>query len=199
MSFRSAVLAALVCAVAVVASPVARAANIVTNGDFGTGDLTGWTSSVSANFPWRSTGTAAETGCVGSGCISGTALEQNFLMQDLSTVVGDSYTLSFDLLATGTPSELKVLFGGVVLADLVNPNLPSFTTFSFAGLIATSSRTTLEFLGRDDPEFIDLTNVSVVDKTSSNSPVPEPGTLALVASGLLGVSGALRKRASAQV
>lgn len=51
MTFWKALAAALVCACAMVASPVAYGANIVTNGDFSTGDLTGWTSNLSLGFP----------------------------------------------------------------------------------------------------------------------------------------------------
>jgi hypothetical protein len=195
MSFWKALTVACVCACGLIVSPQAHGANIVTNGDFSTGDLSGWTSNLALGFPWHSTGTAAESGCVGAPCISGTASEQNFLTQNLTTLVGDSYALSFDALVIGTPSELKVLFGGVVLADLVNPNLSSFTTFTYSGLVASGSTTTLEFLGRDDPGLIDLTNVSVVDQsTAVNSPVPEPATLTLVVSGLLAVAGVRRKR-----
>lgn len=132
---------------------------------------------------------------MGAACISGTASQQNFLEQNLATLAGDSYTLSFDVLSTGTPSELKVLFGGVVLADFVNPSISSFATFTYSGLVAGGSTTTLEFLGRNDPNLIDLTNVSVVDNsTGGHSPVPEPGTLALVVSGLLSMAGFAQRK-----
>jgi hypothetical protein len=177
------------------AAPVAHAANIVTNGDFSTGDLTGWTSNTSVGFPWFSTGSAAQTGCIGDNCIHGTASQQDFLEQSLATVVGDSYTLSFEFKSQGTPSELEALFGGVVISDLVDQNLSSFTTFSYSGLLATSSTTVLEFLGRNDPSELQITNISVVDNgPTGNSPVPEPGTLALAGSGLLSLAGFARRR-----
>ena len=177
------------------AAPFAHAANIVTNGDFSTGDLTGWTSNLSIGFPWFSTGTSAQTGCIGDNCIHGTASQQDFLEQSLATVAGDSYTLSFDFRSQGTPSELEALFGGVVISDLVDANLSSFTTFTYSGLVATSSATLLEFLGRNDPAALQLTNVSVVDNgPTGNSPIPEPGTLVMVGSGLLSLAGLAKRR-----
>lgn len=178
------------------AAPLAHAANIVTNGDFSTGDLTGWTSNSSIAFPWVSTGSWAMTGCIGTNCISGTPSEQSFLEQNLATVAGDSYTLSFDYASGGSPSELKTLFNGVSVSDLIDTNTnASFVNISFPGLVATSSNTLLEFLGRNDPSFVAITNVSVVDNgPTGNSPIPEPGTLALVGSGLMGLAGAARRR-----
>lgn len=130
------------------AAPLAHAANIVTNGDFSTGDLTGWTSNSSIAFPWVSTGSWAMTGCIGTNCISGTPSEQSFLEQNLATVAGDSYTLSFDYASGGSPSELKTLFNGVSVSDLIDTNTnASFVNISFPGLVATSSNTLLEFRG----------------------------------------------------
>ena len=177
------------------AAPFAHAANIVTNGDFSTGDLTGWTSNLSISFPWFSTGSSAQTGCISDSCIRGTVSQQNHLEQTLATVAGDSYTLSFDFKSQGTPSELEALFGGIAASDLVDANLSSFTTFTYSGLVATSSATLLEFLGRNDPSELQITNVSVVDNgPTGNSPIPEPGTLVMVGSGLLSLAGLAKRR-----
>ena len=178
------------------AAPFAHAANIVTNGDFSTGDLTGWTSNQSVLFPWFSTGSWAQTGCVDDTCITGTPSQQSYLEQTLTTVAGDRYTLNFDYASKGTPSELKVLFGGVTVWDLVNLDTNNaFVSVGYSGLVATSSSTVLEFLGRNEPSFIAITNVSVVDNgPTGNSPIPEPGTLVMVGSGLLSLAGLAKRR-----
>jgi len=50
---------------------------------------------------------------------------------------------------------------------------------------ATSTMTLLEFRFRDDPGYEYLDEVSVCDLTPHPAPVPEPGTMLLVGSGVL--------------
>lgn len=183
-------------AFALVASCVATAsaASIVVNGDFQTGTLAGWTSNQSVSFPWviASSGSNfyASTGCVGAPCITGTMAQQSYLYQDLSTVAGTTYALSFDYNPDGgTPNDLEVLFGSTVVANLVNaPNTTLTYTYS---VLATGSTTRLEFLGRQDPSFNFLDNVSA---TGAAGITPEPSTFVLVGSSMLGLAGAVRRR-----
>jgi hypothetical protein len=183
-------------AFALVASCVATAsaASIVTNGDFQTGTFAGWTINPSSSFPWAigSSGPNfyASTGCVGAQCITGTMAEQAYLYQDLSTVAGTTYALSFDYNpSAGTPTELEVLFGSTVVADLVDvPNTTLTYTYS---VLATGSTTRLEFLGRQDPGFDFLDNVSA---TGAAGITPEPSTFVLVGSSMLGLAGAVKRR-----
>jgi hypothetical protein len=180
-------------ALAVVAScaATASAASLVVNGDFQTGTFSGWTVNQTTNNPWRiaSSGSNfyASDGCIGSPCITGPMPGQSYLYQDLSTVAGTSYTLNFDYSpGPGTPTELDVLFGSTVATDLLNvPN--STVTYSFT-LLATGSTTRLEFLGRQDPSFDFLDNISVT------SGVPEPSTFVLVGSSMLGLAGVIKRR-----
>jgi hypothetical protein len=186
--------------------------NIVQNGDFETGDFTGWTISSTASNTWFIDSTHphggnfdASTGCVSDPCINGSSAEQNYLFQNLVTNIGDSYTLTFwydpgDVSGGGT-SELVVQWGGTAIADLLligQGEIPSITpvtpnagynlyTFS---LTATSTSTQLNFLGRQDPSDSFLDDVSVVD----TSAVPEPVSFLLAAGGLLAL-GAAKLRA----
>jgi hypothetical protein len=164
----------------VLASGVHGSAQIVQNGNFAAGG-TDWTTTQTNNdYPWGfvtdgTYGTYASTGCIGQTCITGPDGEQANLFQDLTTVPGDSYTLSFEYNpADGTPTELEALFGGTVATDLVDvPNNNGLlVTYTISGLVATSSSTQLEFLGRQDPSYNVLTDVSVVQGGPS---VPEGG------------------------
>jgi hypothetical protein len=180
-----------------VAGIQAHAQNIVQNGGFETGDLTDWTSNHNGNFPWEVDAAAsghgvpfdgtffASTACFGADCITGSPSEQASLSQDLATTIGDSYTLDFwfGTAGNGNPMELQALFGGAVVEDLVNVGPLAYTEFTISGLIATSTTTTLEFLGRQDPLWNELDDVSVTDETLASAPEP--------ASWLLGFGGML--------
>lgn len=165
------------------AAPVAHAANIVTNGDFSAG-ATGWTTN------WTILSDTAVNDCVGSGCITGGTTSGSYLYQDVSTTAGAAYTLSFDFEAFGgNPMELEVLFGNTVVVDFLNAGSIGPATFTYSNLLANSSTTRLLFLGRNDPGSNFINKIDLETST-----VPEPGTLALAATGVLGLAGLVRRR-----
>jgi hypothetical protein len=175
---------AFVAALLAVAGTQAYAANIVANGGFETGDFTDWTVNSNANFPWEvdtvgsSHGTPfagsffASNACVGSTCISGTPTQQDSLSQNLTTIVGDSYTLDFwfGTSGNGNPMELEALFGGVVVQDLLNIGASPYTEYTIGGLVAAGTTTELEFLGRQDPEWDELDAIGVTDNGVAGAP-----------------------------
>lgn len=173
----------------------ASAANLVVNGDFQTGTFSGWTVNETTNHPWFVASGAndyASDGCIGSPCIAGPMTGESYLYQDLATVTGATYTLTFDYFsAEGTPNELAVYFGGVLVDDLVNLNTTSPVTYTLTGLVAPGGSTRLEFLGRQDPTYDYLDNISV---TGATGVTPEPATFVLVGSSMLGLAGAVRRR-----
>ena len=181
----------------------AMAGNIVTNGGFETGDLTGWTTNRNALDPWiigppgySSQGGPSSAhsglyfvteGCdvLGGPCVGAGATE-DYLYQDLTTVPGGIYTLSFyydqGRECGGGTCELEVLFGGVSVLDLKlssgRNTDPGYSFYSVTGLTATSTTTRLQFDGNQDYSFDALDDVSV-------SQIPEPTSLILGGIGLL--------------
>ncbi len=169
----------------------------ISNGGFETGDFTGWTqfgdtsfdsvcqtSTCPYNFaPYAGT-YAASFGAVG---------DTSGIFQNVATVVGQQYTLTFFLAnqqSGGVPNYFQAQFGN---ADFSLSNFPvafGWTEFQLTN-VATSTSTLLEFTFRNDPGYWFLDNVGV---TTGGGTTPEPGTLVLFGSGLLGIAGVVRRK-----
>jgi hypothetical protein len=192
----------------------ASAGNIVLNGNFLTGDLTGWTSNTCGtctdagwvvgpfNFgdpgaPTDTTNTAA-TGCEGVGCNDATT--GDWISQVLTTDPTMTYTLTFLVdpgTSDGSPLELDVLWGGALVAAITDLTEDTWVPETFSGLVPTGTATTLEFTGRDDAGVLAIDDIAANGTASGPSTVPEPASLMLIGGGLLGIATMLRRRRSA--
>jgi hypothetical protein len=184
-------------AVAAVSAAYPAKANLITNGDFETGNFTGWTvtpaPSGSNIFVDHGPGPDTTFGAF----FGATGANFDSISQSFATTPGAFYTLSFFYQVTnlGTPipanNAFDVLWNGVSIGGGLFPQTdvnPGFGTFTFH-LQATSALTTLQFNGRNAPSFDFLDNVSVVG-------VPDGGsTVSLLGFALLGLA-ALRRRLS---
>ena len=145
-----------------------------------------------SNFGYLCSG--PESGnCVDMGGSGGNALGNLQLATSLNLAAG-TYDLSFDLIGSqrgattsttvsfGTYSQTFILASGDMTSGVVNTMVS-----------VTGGSTQLSFVNNGYPG--DSANIgALLDNVSVTSAVPEPASLGLVASGLLGLAGAVRRR-----
>lgn len=163
----------------------AFASNLVINGDFETGDFTGW----EKKGRYISVGTSSYTGSNHTANLGTVGTVLGSLAQGgLMTIPGMEYEFSFMLASSGGyPNEFRAIVNGVTLLNEVRGRGYSFTPYSFT-FVADLLPTTIEFYARNDPGAFSLDNITV-DLT----PVPEPSTLLFLGLGLL-VASSLGKK-----
>lgn len=168
----------------------------VNNGSFETGDFTGWTVSGDLTF----VGVCDVASCPGGyapeagnyAAYFGPVGDTATISQSISTTPGYEYSLSFYLAnpVGGTPNYFSVTFGNSSF---------SFSNFGVAfgwqeftlTTVATGDQTNLSFTFQNDPAYWFLDNVSV---SQSAGTVPEPGSMALLGTGIVGVAAFARRK-----
>ena len=185
-------LSASLCAFALIAAAgsVANAQELLTNGGFETGNLTGWTLTGSTTgfgfggrFWFQNPAQGAFQGYFG------TDGPGTIISQSVAANPGDQLTVSFWFLSSVMNQEplnnhFIATFDGATLVNMVNSGYIGYTRYSF-NVTATTVNPTLSFNLRNATEFHMLDGVSVVA-------VPSPGAAAAL--GLAGVAGLRRRR-----
>jgi hypothetical protein len=186
-------------AFAVAQAAVPAQADYITNGSFETGDFTDWT-----------LGTQGEscTDCTFvSNTIGGTYVPDQgsyFAMlgnegsdDTLTQTVSDAHAVQGMFLTYylandggfGGTSQFEVKWDGTLIAGSVlnNPALSGYVEYQFEVFSNGTGSDTLQFLERDDAGFMSLDDVQL-------NFVPEPGSLALLGSGLIATAAVSRRR-----
>lgn len=186
MSFRTTRLLASSWVAAALFATGAAQANLVTNGDFETGDFTGWATTLDP--AWDGVDTLAPHDGNFAAFFGGA---NSSITQTLTTTAGSSYKVTFwlmletDVLGQAAPNAFSYSFGGASGTTLTNASAFGYTQFE-AIFIAAGDSTDLTFNFSQGPAFWDLDSVSVT--------LPEPGSLALLAAAGVGGMAASRRR-----
>ena len=185
----------------------AGATNLIQNGDFQSGDFTDWTIGTTGNgtwgtgFPivtgWPLGGMNAAEGQVGevnfSGAQEGGTLTQTFMS------AGGAATESLLWAAMGTGNadggEFTMILNGIQIAQfdtgsidgMLNGTLTASAP-TIAGLNTLEIDVTRRFISTSGTPLQWVTGVDV------EGTVPEPGSLILMGSGVLGLAGVLRRK-----
>jgi hypothetical protein len=162
------------------------------NGSFETGSFSPWVVNDPSNFTMLGNDSAFAHSGTWYANLGGEGVTAT-LTQTFNTTPGTNYTLSFWLahdVTTAPSNHFSVFWNGTVIAGSMLTNVGTFgyTNFTFTGLTAAGSSSTLQFQYRDDDDFFRLDTVTVV---------PEPSTYAFMLSGigLLGLAQYRRAKA----
>lgn len=178
---------------AVLLSTPAAAVNLVSNPSFETGDFTGWEQVNDTSFTFVTDEVVAggPTDGIYHAAFGPTDPGGGGIIQNLATIAGATYTLTFDIANLGGPPNAFGLFwdGGFVSIDF---DLDPFDYVSVSTeLVASGALTDIGFIFYHAPSFYLLDNISVEAVAGG---IPEPATWMMMIAGFGFVGATARRR-----
>ena len=137
--------------------------SLVQNGDFETGNFTGWTQSNNIAFTSVTSGNSTYVHAGTYGAKLGPSGSLGYLSQTLPTSPGQAYLLSFWLSnpVGGSTEQFQVNWNGVTVTNITNPGAFAWSKFNFI-VTAAVTNTVLQFGFRNDPDYFGLDDISVI-------------------------------------
>ena len=144
--------------------------NLVANGNFATGDFTGWT--LGGNYTSTTYGSEIVIATEGTGGSTyaadmGSMGADGTLSQTIATTPGQTYALSFWLQNLGSGgNDFSATWNGQNLVSLTNTAQSGYSQYTYT-VTATGSTSALQFSAANGPSHWDLDNISL---TASGTP-----------------------------
>jgi hypothetical protein len=183
--WRSKVTRAVFAAGMIVATSQAQASNLIVNGDFGTGDFTGWTADAVSYPMYIATSPVDPANTSGySAQIAGYSSGPDTLSQTVADTANQVYDLSFwlDVEDGGPTTSLVVNWGATqVYSELNAGPFDIWQYFSFD--VTGTGSDTLGFIDANDPSLTFLDDVSLTAVTTT----PLPSTWTMLIAGFVGL------------